>query len=396
MRSVKKCHVIPLTLLSLTAHAASMDDLIQDNFTFAAAQYRGLLSRVESNDGLPRSFENGQLVLVPTRDWTSGFFPGSLWLIYEYTRDGEWKDAAALYTAHVEAEQHNTRTHDVGFMLWCSAGNALRLTGDQHYRSVMLTGAKSLATRFNPKVGAIRSWDRAQWKFPVIIDNMMNLQLLFWASETAEKPRYREIAEKHADTSLQQHYRPDFSSYHVVNFDPETGSVVARFTHQGSADDSAWARGQAWGLYGFVLSYKATKQVRYLEHANKIARFLMSHPRMPADKVPYWDFDAKKIPEEPRDASAAAIMASALVELSSCVSGDLRKTYLDFAEQQLRSLSSPAYRAKLGENGNFILMHSTGNYPKQSEIDAPLNYADYYFLEALLRYRAEQKRGIKE
>jgi len=392
MPSVKSRHVLPLTLLSLTAHAASMDEIIRDNFTFAAEQYRGMLTRVEGRDGLPRTFEQGKLVLVPTRDWTSGFFPGSLWLIYEFTREPEWRAAAALYTTRVEVEQHNTQTHDVGFMLWCSAGNGLRLTGDAHYREVMVTGAKSLATRFNPKVGAIRSWDRVQWKFPVIIDNMMNLQLLFWAAEATDDVRLREIASAHADTSLKYHYRPDFSSYHVVDFNPESGAVVQRFTHQGSADGSAWARGQAWGLYGFVLSYQATKDPRYLDHAKKIAAFLMAHPRMPADKIPYWDLDAKKIPDEPRDASAAAIMASALVELSGCVGGEQRKQLLAFAEEQLRSLSSSAYRSKLGENGNFLLLHSTGNFPKHSEVDAPLNYADYYFLEALLRFRAEQKR----
>ena len=387
MFSSKIFSTLTFVSLCLAARAADMSQVIRENFAFAAEQYRGMLAQVEGQNGFPRTYENGKLALVPSRDWTSGFFPGSLWFLYEFTRDAEWKNAAVRYTALVESEQHNTRTHDVGFMLWCSAGNALRLTGDTHYRDVMVTGAKSLTTRFSDKVGAIRSWDREQWKFPVIIDNMMNLQLLFWAAEATKEPRFREIASSHATTTLKDHYRPDFSSVHVVNYDPDSGAVVARFTHQGTADDSAWARGQAWGLYGFVLSYRETNDASYLERAKKIASFLMSHPRMPEDKVPYWDFDAKTIPNAPRDASAAAIMASTLIELSGCVDSELGKIYLTFAEQQLRSLSSPAYRAKLGENGHFLLMHCTGNHPKNSEIDTPLNYADYYFLEALLRFQ---------
>jgi unsaturated chondroitin disaccharide hydrolase len=393
MRIATPLRVLAFVLTLSPSHAVEMDQIIREDFAFAAEQYRGLLKRMDGKDGLPRTFENNQLAVVPSRDWTSGFFPGSMWYLYEFTRDPQWKDAAAAYTARVEPEQHNTRTHDVGFMLWTSAGNGLRLTGNTHYRDVMITGAKSLTTRFSEKVGSIRSWDRQQWKFPVIIDNMMNLQLLYWAANATKEARFAEIATTHANTSLKNLYRPDFSCFHVVNFDPETGAVVAKFTHQGIADDSAWARGQAWGLYGFTVVYRKTGDAKYLEHAKKVAAFLMSHPRMPEDKIPYWDYDDKRIPNAPRDASAAAIMASALIDLSGCVDGELGSSYLAFAEKQLRSLSSPAYRAKLGENGNFILMHSTGNHPKNSEIDTPINYADYYFLEGLLRFQAQMKKA---
>ena len=377
------------------ANAAQTDrpvpELVRENFEFAAAQYSKMLESLPAEARLPRTFEHGKLGLIASRDWTSGFFPGSMWYIHEYTRDAKWRASAEKYTAMVEPEQHNTRTHDVGFILYCSAGNGLRLTNNAHYRDVLVQGAKSLITRFNPTVGAIRSWDHAGWTFPVIIDNMMNLELLFWAAKETKDSKFRDIAIQHADTTLKNHFRPDHSCVHVVDYDPATGKIIRKKTHQGIADESSWARGQAWGLYGYTLMYRETKDQKYLDQAVRIASFLLGHPRMPADKIPYWDYDDPKIPNAPRDASAAAIMASALLELSTYVQLPEKGRFQTFAEKQVRSLASPAYRAKLGENGNFILMHSTGNHPKNSEIDVPINYADYYFLEALLRLQALTK-----
>ncbi|HUJ42367.1 MAG TPA: glycoside hydrolase family 88 protein [Opitutaceae bacterium] len=366
----------------------SMRDLIRDDFAFATAQYSQLLDRVKGDPNLPRTYAQGRVVTVPPRDWTSGFFPGALWLLYDYTRDPRWRSAAEEYTARLEPIKDFTGSHDVGFILLCSFGNGLRLTGRPDYRAVLLQGARSLSTRFSPAVGAIRSWDSHEWQYPVIIDNMMNLELLMWAAREGGEPRFRQIALSHADKTLANHFRPDGSSYHLVDYDPTTGRVLKQQTVQGAADDSAWARGQAWGLYGFVMMFRESRQPAYLDQAAKIARFLMNHPHLPDDKIPYWDFDAPGIPDAPRDASAAAIMCSALVELSAYVEPELSRQCLAVAERQVRSLSSPRYRAAPGENGNFLLRHCVGKKPANEEVDQPLIHADYYFLEALLRHRA--------
>ena len=377
------------------AAEADLREVIHDDFTFAAAQYTQLLAQVKGDPQLPRTFANGKVVTVAPEDWTSGFFPGALWLVYDYTRDAKWRTAAEDYTARLAAIQNLTKHHDVGFMLYCSYGQGLRLTGNPVYRDVLLQGAKSLSTRFNPAVGAIRSWDNQTWKYPVIIDNMMNLELLMWAARAGPAPRGREIAISHADKTLGNHFRADGSSFHLVDYDPATGAAVKKQTVQGAADGSAWARGQAWGLYGFTMMYRETRNPAYLAQAEKIARFLLSHPRLPEDKVPYWDYDAPGIPDEPRDTSAAAIMCSALIELSDFAEPELARQCLAVAERQLRSLSSPAYRAPLGTNGNFLLMHGVGHKPGKSEIDQPLIYGDYYFLEALLRFRAKLTAAAK-
>jgi len=364
---------------------------IPATFQFAAAQTEFMLGQLKNDPKLPRTFEGGQLKTIPPEDWTSGFFPGSLWYLYEYTGDAKWKNAAADYTKRLESIQNFRGNHDVGFMLYCSYGNALRLAPDPASRAVLVQGAHSLFTRYSPPVGLIRSWDFGAWKYPVIIDNMMNLEILTWAARETGEPSFREIAVSHADRTMANHFRPDASSYHVVDYDPASGAVRGKQTHQGYSDSSAWARGQAWGLYGYTMMFRETGNTNYLEQAKRIAKFIIHHPRLPADKIPYWDFDAPDIPNAPRDASAAAIIASALIELSGQVDAEFGKQCLNLARQQLLSLSSPAYLAKVGENGGFILKHSTGHKPKNSEVDVPLNYADYYFLEALLRYRAPPK-----
>ena len=366
-------------------------DLIRKDFQAAAAQYRTLLDAAQARPGFPRTVDGGKLVLVGPKDWTAGFFPGSLWYLFEATGDQAWKTAAIRYTLDTAPAKFDKTQHDLGFMLNSGYGNGLRLTGDPAYRDALLAGATTLITRFNPKVGSIQSWDvkpGSAWAFPVIVDNMMNLELLMWAARAANEPRYREIAIAHADTTLRNHFRPDNSSYHLVDYDPQTGAVRARVTVQGFADGSAWARGQAWGLYGYTMMYRETRKPEYLRQAQKIADFFMRHPRLPADKIPYWDFDDTAIPNAPRDTSAAAITSSALLELATFSDAASAARYRDFAEQQLRSLSSKEYLAAPGENGGFLLKHATGHKPAGKEIDVPLNYADYYFLEALLRLKA--------
>lgn len=328
--------------------------------------------------------EDGSLRVVPPGDWTSGFLAGSFWYMYELSGEEKWKELAAGYTALLEQEQYNDNDHDMGFRMYCSYGNALRLTGEESALPVLLQSAQTLISRYKQEVGCIRSWDfnQEQWMYPVIIDNMMNLELLFWASEQSGDPLYREIAVQHAFTTLTNHFRDDYSTVHVVDYDTISGRVRQKNTHQGYSDASSWARGQAWGLYGYTMSYRFTETIRFLKQAERIADFLLDHPRLPEDGVPYWDFDAPGIPDEPRDASAAAIMASALYELST-YSGNGEK-YRDAADHILESLWN-AYRSPAGENMGFLLVHSVGSLPGASEIDVPLVYADYYFLEALVR-----------
>ncbi len=334
----------------------------------------------------PRTFENGEVKLVGEKDWTSGFFPGSLWYIYELTQNEKFKTEAQHYTSLLDSAQYRTNTHDLGFIIYCSYGNGFRLTADSTYNRIMLNGSKTLMTRYNPKIGLIRSWDfnKEMWQYPVIIDNMMNLEFLFWASKVSGDSTMKAACISHADKTMANHYRPDNSCFHVVDYDTITFVPRHKQTHQGYSDSSSWVRGQAWGLYGYILMYRETQDKKYLDQAQKIAAFILNHPRLPEDKIPYWDFDAPNIPSEPRDASAAAVIASALLELSSYVPEN--KTYFATAETILKNLSSDEYLAAKGENGLFILKHSTGNWPKKSEIDTPLNYADYYFLEALDRY----------
>jgi len=387
---------VTVILTSCGSHDESMEALIKDRLDRSLQQYELMAqSLVDQPDKLPRSIDGeGKLVTTGSSGWVSGFVPGSLWNLYAYSNDPKMLAFAKNYTARIEKEKHNRGTHDLGFMLYSSFGNGYRLTGDTAYRSIMLTGAESLISRFNPVIGCIRSWDfnGDKWQFPVIIDNMMNLEFLFWASRVSGDPKYREICLRHADVTLKNHVRPDFSTYHVVSYDPATGEVEKKNTHQGYADGSAWARGQAWGFYGYVVMYRETKDRKYLELAKNMATFMLHHPNLPADKIPYWDFNAPDIPKALRDASAGAIIASALIELSGYVDDGLAKEYLEVAETQIRTLSSPDYFAEKGANGNFIIKHCVGNLPGNSEMDVPLTYADYYYIEALMRYRTLLKK----
>jgi unsaturated chondroitin disaccharide hydrolase len=367
-----------------------LDKVIDDALSFSVKQYTLMAESVKDMpDRLPKTTDTtGKLITSNSGWWCSGFVPGSLWYLYEYSKDDKLKEYAKEMTARLEKEKFNKGTHDLGFMLYCSFGNGLRLTNEESYNEVLLTGAKSLSTRFRPKIGCIQSWNsRKGWQCPVIIDNMMNLEFLMWAFKKSGDSSFYKICVSHSDTTIKNHFRPDYSTYHVVSYDTITGKVEKRQTSQGYADESAWARGQSWGLYGYVVMYRETKLQRYLDQAVHIADYLINHPNMPKDMIPYWDYNAPNIPNEKRDASAGAVMASALIELSRYVDSAAATKYLEVAETQLRTLASPEYMAKLGENGDFILKHSVGSLPGKSEVDVPLTYADYYFIEALLRYR---------
>jgi unsaturated chondroitin disaccharide hydrolase len=328
-----------------------------------------------------------QLVTSGTEPWVAGFYPRTLLELYEATKDSVLYNEALRKLKNLEKEQYDKTTHDLGFMMYCSFGNADRIHPKEDYKNILVNSARSLSTRFNKQVGCIRSWDSKPSEFMVIIDNMMNLELLFAATRFTGDSSFYKIAVTHANTTMRNHFRVDYSSYHLVIYDPETGKVIKKQTVQGAADESAWARGQAWGLYGYTMMYRETKDPKYLAQANHIAHFILNNPNLPKDKIPYWDFDAPAIPNTAKDASAGAIICSALIELSKYVNKKDGKIYLASAETMLRSLSSPAYLSPVGENGGFILKHVTGNFPKNADIDVPLIYADYYYIEAMLRYK---------
>jgi unsaturated chondroitin disaccharide hydrolase len=339
------------------------------------------------NLSLPCSLTpDGGLKLIAPNDWRSGFFPGVLWYLFEYSGDAKWKDKAAELTAKLENEKWNAGTHDMGFKIYCSFGNGYRLTKDQTYRDIIIQAARTNIRRFNPAVGCIRSWDhnRDKWQYPVIIDNMMNLELLFEATKLTGDSSFYKVAVTHANTTMKNHFRTDYSSYHVIDYDTITGKVLNKHTHQGYSHESAWARGQAWGLYGYTMCYRETGKKEYLDLAEKIADFILNNKNLPGDMVPYWDFNAPGIPDEPRDASAAAVMSSALFELSSY--SKKGGAYKKAAGTILKNLTEKYSAAPATAHG-FLLLHSTGNKPSKSEVDVPINYADYYYLEALLRSR---------
>lgn len=369
----------------------SLADVIDRGLKVSTEQALLMAKTLEGQEGLlPKTIKpDGTLSTSDYGWWCSGFFPGELWYLYENNPTPELKKYAEMFTARVEPAKNMTNTHDLGFMLYCSFGNGYRITGNPAYKEVLITGAHSLATRYDPTVCAIRSWDfnKNIWQFPVIIDNMMNLEFFTSiARETGDK-QFEEMANSHAMTTMEHHFRPDYSSWHVVSYDTISGQPHIKQTHQGYSDESSWSRGQAWAVYGYAMMARETGDAAYLDQAKNIASFIMHHPNMPEDKVPYWDFDAPGIPDVPRDASAAAIMASAFIELSQLDTSDFGKQCLELAEEMIRSLSSPAYLAEVGTNQNFALMHSTGSFPSNSEVDVPLSYADYYYVEALLRLK---------
>jgi len=348
-------------------------------------------------DRLPRSYNAAEeeIITSPSTWWCSGFYPGVLWYLYEYFEDDSIKNLADKYSMRVENEKFNTYDHDIGFQMYCSFGNGYRLTDRSDYKEVLLISANSALERYNPEIGLIRSWDkhRKSWQYPVIIDNMMNLELLMWAFHETKDSTYYKVAVSHADKTLENHFRSDYSSYHVVSYDTVSGSAEFKVTAQGAFDESIWSRGQAWGLYGYTMMYRETGLSRYLNQAIGIAKMLIDHPNMTDDYIPYWDLLAEDIPEALRDASAAAIMASALIELSQMEEVEEGQKFFEVAKIQLQTLSSDTYLAEPGTNGNFILKHSVGHLPVNSEVDVPLTYADYYFVEALIRYKSVQAQN---
>lgn len=401
----KSIFYVAFMVVLLSSCKTEKTNIVKSDFDFAARQLTFAMGQIDEaiasespeskarrekrNQGPlvnPRTInKKGDLVLVPSSDWTSGFYPGELWYMYEYTKDKKWEEAARKHTDPLEREKINAGTHDMGFKVYCSFGNGYRLTKDENYKNIMLQSARTLTTRYKPHIGVIRSWDFSpeKWQYPVIIDNMLNLELLFWAFKESNDSLFYDVAVTHARTTMKNHFREDFSSYHVINYDTITGEVLDRHTHQGYAHESAWARGQAWALYGYTMCYRETGLTEFLEQAKNVANYIFTHPNLPEDLIPYWDFNAPEIPNEPRDVSAATNIASALYELSTYDEANKDK-YKGWADTIIENLSKN-YLTTEGQDRGFLLLHSTGSKPSNSEVDVPLVYADYYFLEALLR-----------
>lgn len=369
---------------------SELDELLLGSLDTAVEQYKAMHESLPP-DRSPQtivSTSNDSLITSDSRWWVSGFFPGSLWYLYEYSGSETVKNIAEERTWAIEQEKYNASDHDIGFKIYCSFGNAFRITSDTSYADVMMTAAETLTKRYDEDVEAIRSWgnrDDQSGPYQVIIDNMMNLELLFWATEYSGDSTYANIAINHADKTLENHFRDDGSSFHVVDYDPQTGEVLGKRTAQGYSDSSAWARGQAWGLYGYTMSFRKTGYKHYLDKAKEIADFILNHSRLPKDNIPYWDFDA---PGQEngilRDASAGAIVASALLDLSTHVDEEAN-FYKTEAEKIVKNLSQHPYRSVMGENAHFLLKHSVGNMPQGDEIDVPLSYTDYYYIEGMDR-----------
>jgi len=348
-----------------------------------------------SFDSIPRNIYPGQTKwnTVNIHDWTSGFWPGVLWYAYEASGDTAILSHAKEFTKSLHGVLSvPVENHDLGFMLYCSYGNGYRLTKDSANHRILLTAADSLATLYNPKVGTILSWPNMcvtkQWPHNTIIDNLINLELLFWASKNGGNHKFYDMAVKHAEICMHTLIRPDFTTFHVAVFDTIDGHFIKGVTHQGYSDGSMWARGQAWGIYGYTLCYRETGKKEFLETAQKLADVFIK--RLPKDGIPYWDFDDPKIPDAPKDASAAAIAASGMLELAGFVKDETASTkYKDAAKILLTKLSTPEYLSN--EKNQAFLLHSTGHKPNGTEIDASIIYADYYYLEALLRLKKMDK-----
>jgi unsaturated chondroitin disaccharide hydrolase len=322
--------------------------------------------------------------------WTSGFLPGALWYGYQATADSGLRTKAQNWQAGLAGQASNTSTHDLGFMVFDSFGNGYRMTGTDSYRQTVLKAAASLATRFSSTVGAVRSWNSGPTEFKVIVDNMVNLELLFWAARNGGQKLWHDRALSHALTTARDHVRPDGSTYHLVIYDPASGAIRSRTTVQGFSASSTWARGQAWAVHGFATAYRETRDARLLDTARRTADWWIEH--LPADQIPFWDFHAPGIPAEPRDTSAAAIAASGLLELARLESDPARATrYLAAARSILGALMRPPWLSE-GSGSEAVLLHGTYNKPA-GNADTGLIWGDYFLLEALMRLRRVPPSG---
>lgn len=382
--------LISLSIIAFSCSTQKFD--VNKALDYCVVQVEKAIPKLTDDNKIPNNIlkdsESKNWSCTSIYDWKSGFWPGLLWYAYEYSRDEEIKKQAERFSkALYPIADRKARNHDLGFQIYCSLGNGYRITKNPEYKEIMLRVADSLATLYNPVVGTIVSWPHMkQWPHNTIVDNMMNLELLFWAAKNGGSKELYDIAYRHAEVTMQNQFREDFSTYHVAVYDTVTGKKLQGVTHQGYADETMWARGQAWAVYGFTMAYRETKNKEFLETAVKAVDIFLKN--LPDDNVPYWDFHAPKIPNEPKDASASAIVASALLELQGYVEPSKAAFYRDAAVKILTSLSSEAYQSR--DVNHAFLLHSTGHKPNESEVDASIVYADYYYIEALMRLKKLQ------
>jgi hypothetical protein len=359
-------------------------------------KYRSFIEHYKDSTLFPRSYEKNKVNFVSSEDWTSGFFPGILWYLYEYSGDENILKSARRWTNSLKEQCYNTSTHDIGFIINSSFGQGFRLTRDESYQEILNIAAGSLASRYNDDIRCIKSLDAFEgYKFPVLIDNMVNLEILYKAWRWNNDRYLYTIANEHAIRTMEMHFKPDFSSFQIVDYNLDDFRPEFRGTFQGYADSSSWSRGQAWGLYGFILAFRETRDRVYLDQSIRIANYILAHDNFPGDCIPYWDFNSPDIPGAQRDAAAAAVLASAFIELSTCEEVENSQQYLVIAENIINSFASQGYIAGISECENFILKHCTGNMPGRREVDVPLIYGDYYFLEALMKYKNHMQNEIK-
>lgn len=394
-----------IVFLTVSCATAEKSEFVDDALKYCADQTSRTLTELAGDSVIdytmmPRNILNGESKWncrkATKEEWTAGFWPGVLWYDYEFTQDEKIKNEAEKFTASLKfLSETPAFDHDLGFLIFCSYGNGYRLTGNPEYKKIILNTADTLATLFNPKVGTILSWPREVegkgWPHNTIIDNMINLEMLFWAAKNGENKKLYDMAVAHANTTMGNHFKSDYSCYHVVVYDTITGKKIKGITHQGYSDESMWARGQAWAIYGYTVCYRETKDIKYLEFAQKVTDAYLKN--LPNDLIPYWDFSAPGIPNAPRDASAAAVTASALLELSGYVKNGKGENYKQMAIKMLKSLHDNYQSGKV--NASYLL-HSTGHWPNNSEIDASIIYADYYYIEALLRLKKMNEGKIND
>jgi unsaturated chondroitin disaccharide hydrolase len=373
---------------------------VDRNLAYCDSQVQKALKEISGKNGMPRNILHNEahwnLCPVEITEWTVGFWPGILWYNYENTGDMEDKDAAVYYTdLLVPLTTLPVYDHDIGFQLFCSYGNAYRLTGYEKYKRIILNAADTLATLYNPEVGTILSWPREvepnNWPHNTIMDNMINLELLYWAAKNGGDKRLYDMATRHAETTMKNQFREDGGNYHVAVYNTADGHFIKGVTHQGYGDSTLWARGQAWAIYGYTMVYRETQDKKFLRFAEKVADLYLR--RLPeGEYIPYWDFDDPDIPNAPKDASAAAIVASALIELSQLEDNrEKAEVYRLAATNMLVELSSEKFQSRASKPS--FLLHSVGHWPAKSEIDASINYADYYYIEALTRYKKMLEKG---
>lgn len=376
---------------------------------YCALQIDKALTELRTSEGSydynmePRNILNGETDWncrkASAEEWCSGFWSGILWMDYGYLKGNGKRSKAEAEAVRKTAEgytealsflsQQSAYDHDLGFLVINSFLKGYEQTQNENYKQIALACADTLATLFNDKVGTILSWPRHVKDYGghnTIMDNMINLELLLWASENGGSQRLKDIAVAHADTTMRYHFREDGSCYHVAVYDTLTGNFLRGQTHQGYSDESMWSRGQSWAIYGYTMVYRYTKEERFLDFAQKVTDIYLKRLKETSnDWIPLWDMDDPRGTQAPKDASAACVVASALLDLCQYVDETKGKAYRDAAIQMLTDLSTDRYQSR--DKNCAFLMHSTGHHPAGSEIDASIIYADYYYIEALTKLK---------